>query len=34
VDAADVTYLRMQGVKRATAYGYSIYELQVFPVAG
>ncbi|HEV3360363.1 MAG TPA: beta-N-acetylglucosaminidase domain-containing protein [Pseudonocardiaceae bacterium] len=26
-------YLRMQGVSRATQYGYSIYEFQAYPVA-
>ncbi|HJP74758.1 MAG TPA: beta-N-acetylglucosaminidase domain-containing protein [Pseudonocardiaceae bacterium] len=26
-------YLRMQGVSRATQFGYSIYELQAYPVA-
>jgi hypothetical protein len=28
-----VQYVRMQGVKRATQYGYSIYELAAYPVA-
>ena len=27
-----VTYLRMQGVQRATQYGYSIYELEAYPL--
>ena len=27
-------YLRLQGVKRATGYGYSLWELQVFGTAG
>ena len=27
------SYVRMQGVQRATGYGYSIYEMQVYPVA-
>ena len=26
-------YVRMQGVQRATQFGYSIYEMQVYPVA-
>jgi hyaluronoglucosaminidase len=33
LDAGDVQYVRMQGVKRATQYGYSIYELAAYPVA-
>ena len=24
-------YVRMQGVTRATSYGYSLYELEVYP---
>ncbi len=34
VDQSDVRYLRMQGVGRATSYGYSVYELEAYPVAG
>jgi hyaluronoglucosaminidase len=34
IDQADVHFLRMQGVKRATSYGYSVYELEAYPVAG
>jgi hyaluronoglucosaminidase len=33
VDVSGVQYLRMQGVARATQYGYSIYELQAYPLA-
>jgi hyaluronoglucosaminidase len=33
VDQGNVQYLRMQGVTRGTAYGYSLYELQAYPVA-
>jgi hyaluronoglucosaminidase len=33
IDASGVQYLRMQGVSRATQYGYSIYELQAYPLA-
>jgi hyaluronoglucosaminidase len=33
LDASDVTYLRVQGLKRATQFGYSIYELAAYPVA-
>lgn len=33
IDQSNVRYLRMQGVQRATAYGYSIYELQAYPIA-
>jgi hyaluronoglucosaminidase len=33
LNTSDVRYLRMQGVARATQYGYSIYELQDFPLA-
>ncbi len=33
IDQSDVKYLRMQGVQRTTAYGYSIYELQAYPIA-
>ncbi|GAA5196413.1 hypothetical protein GCM10023322_65300 [Rugosimonospora acidiphila] len=33
LDQSGVKYLRMQGVSRATGYGYSIYELQAYPVA-
>ncbi|WP_328320238.1 beta-N-acetylglucosaminidase domain-containing protein [Kribbella sp. NBC_00382] len=32
LDAAG-RYLRMQGVDRATTYGYSLYELEAYPVA-
>jgi hyaluronoglucosaminidase len=27
------TYVRMQGVKRALAYGFSLYELEIYPLA-
>ena len=30
---ASATYLRVQGVSRATQFGYSIYELQAYPVS-
>ena len=33
IDQTDVRYLRMQGVQRSTVYGYSIYELQAYPMA-
>jgi hyaluronoglucosaminidase len=33
LDAADVRYVRVQGLTRATAYGYSIYELAAYPLA-
>jgi hyaluronoglucosaminidase len=33
VEQSDVRFLRMQGVKRATSYGYSLYELEAYPVA-
>jgi len=33
IDQGDVSYLRMQGVQRTTVYGYSIYELQAYPIA-
>jgi hyaluronoglucosaminidase len=33
IDQPGVTYLRMQGVARSSAYGYSIYELAAYPVA-
>ena len=32
IDQAKVSYLRMQGVSRATQYGYSLYELQAYPI--
>ncbi|HET8589870.1 MAG TPA: beta-N-acetylglucosaminidase domain-containing protein [Nakamurella sp.] len=32
IDQTGVRFLRMQGVQRATPYGYSIYELQAYPV--
>jgi hyaluronoglucosaminidase len=32
IDQPDVSYLRMQGVSRATQFGYSIYELQAYPI--
>jgi hyaluronoglucosaminidase len=32
IDQANVWYLRMQGVSRATQYGYSLYELQAYPI--
>ncbi len=31
--APSAAYVRMQGVARATQYGFSIYELQVYPTA-
>ncbi|HET6877201.1 MAG TPA: beta-N-acetylglucosaminidase domain-containing protein [Jatrophihabitans sp.] len=33
LDAPDVRYLRMQGISRATQYGYSIYEFAAYPMA-
>ncbi|TWP34100.1 beta-N-acetylglucosaminidase domain-containing protein [Leekyejoonella antrihumi] len=33
INASGVSYLRMQGLSRATAYGYSIYELQAYPLS-
>jgi hyaluronoglucosaminidase len=33
VDVSGAQYLRMQGMSRATQYGYSIYELQAYPPA-
>ncbi len=33
IDQSGVNYLRMQGISRATQFGYSIYELQAYPVA-
>lgn len=33
LDGSDVSWVRMQGVKRATAYGYSLYALEAYPVA-
>jgi hypothetical protein len=33
VDASGVHYVRMQGMARATQYGYSIYELQAYALA-
>ena len=33
IDQSGVNYLRMQGVSRATQFGYSIYELAAYPVA-
>ncbi|GIH17195.1 beta-N-acetylglucosaminidase domain-containing protein [Rugosimonospora africana] len=33
LDQPGVRYLRMQGVSRTTAFGYSIYELQAYPIA-
>jgi hyaluronoglucosaminidase len=33
IEQSGVNYLRMQGVKRSTQYGYSIYELAAYPVA-
>jgi hyaluronoglucosaminidase len=32
LDQSDVRYLRMQGVSRSTQFGYSVRELQVYPV--
>jgi len=34
LDQSDVRFLRMQGVKRATSFGYSLFELEAYPVAG
>jgi hyaluronoglucosaminidase len=34
LDASNVQYLRVQGVGRATAYGYSIYDVRAYPIAG
>ena len=34
IDESNVQYLRMQGLGRSTVYGYSIYELQAYPVVG
>lgn len=34
IEAQNVKYLRMQGVHRATTYGYSIYEMEAYPIAG
>jgi hyaluronoglucosaminidase len=33
VDQSDVRFVRMQGVDRTTSYGYSVYELEAYPVA-
>ena len=33
IDESGVNYLRMQGISRATQFGYSIYELAAYPVA-
>ncbi|MBN9618752.1 MAG: discoidin domain-containing protein [Actinobacteria bacterium] len=33
IDATGVRYLRMQGISRATQYGYSIYEIDAYPLA-
>ncbi|HEY0497092.1 MAG TPA: beta-N-acetylglucosaminidase domain-containing protein [Kutzneria sp.] len=33
LDQSGVRYLRMQGVSRSTRFGYSIFELRVYPVA-
>ncbi|MGR6320685.1 beta-N-acetylglucosaminidase domain-containing protein [Micromonospora soli] len=32
-DAAPAKFVRMQGVLRGTQYGYSLYEMEVYPVA-
>ncbi|MGH2945080.1 MAG: beta-N-acetylglucosaminidase domain-containing protein [Solirubrobacteraceae bacterium] len=33
LDAPDTRYVRMHGLGRATQFGYSLYELEVYPVA-
>jgi hyaluronoglucosaminidase len=33
LDASGVQYLRVQGLTRATAFGYSIYEVSAYPTA-
>jgi len=33
LDAADTRYVRMRGLTRATGFGYSVYEFEVYPVA-
>jgi hyaluronoglucosaminidase len=33
IDGSNVSYLRMQGVARATQFGYSIYEVEAYPVS-
>lgn len=33
IDQANVRFLRMQGVTRAAAFGYSIYEVEAYAVA-
>ena len=33
-DAPDVRYVRMQGVQRATRFGYSLYGIELYAVAG
>jgi hyaluronoglucosaminidase len=33
VDQSNVSFLRLQGVTRSSGFGYSVYELQVYPTA-
>lgn len=33
INATGVRYLRMQGISRATTYGYSIFELEAYPLS-
>lgn len=33
IDQSNVSYLRLQGVTRSSGFGYSVYELQVYPTA-
>src|SRR5690606_13835499 len=33
VSASNIRYIRMYGVQRATAYGYSLYEFEVYGTA-
>lgn len=32
--AGDTAYVRVQGVRRATAYGYSLYGIEAYAVTG
>jgi hyaluronoglucosaminidase len=32
LDRSDVQYLRIQGISRATAFGYSLYEVSAYPI--
>ncbi|WP_331273034.1 beta-N-acetylglucosaminidase domain-containing protein [Motilibacter deserti] len=34
LDGAEVRYLRVQGVKRSSTWGYSLWEVEAYPVAG